>query len=84
MPAIKVCRDCHTGSTPVSNKLVSDCGLCHGFHLPGHEASKGSTRQDTLKSIIKSALDKTTVKPDTSTSGTIKSSSAQLNEGEMH
>ncbi|MFA6178882.1 MAG: cytochrome c3 family protein [Candidatus Methylopumilus sp.] len=84
MPAIKVCRDCHTGSTPESNKLVSDCGLCHGFHLPGHEASKGSTRQDTLKSIIKSALDKTTVKPDTSTSGTIKSSSAQLNEGEMH
>jgi len=32
MPSIKVCRDCHAGSEPVSNKLVSDCGLCHGFH----------------------------------------------------
>lgn len=33
MPDIKVCRDCHTGSERESNKLVSDCGLCHEFHM---------------------------------------------------
>lgn len=32
MPSITVCRDCHAGQIPVSNKLTSDCGLCHGFH----------------------------------------------------
>lgn len=32
MPSIKVCRDCHTGQARESNKIVSDCGLCHGFH----------------------------------------------------
>ncbi len=32
MPSISVCRDCHTGQAHESNKVVSDCGLCHGFH----------------------------------------------------
>lgn len=32
MPSITACRDCHAGKEPDSNKLVSDCGLCHGFH----------------------------------------------------
>ena len=36
MPSIKTCHDCHTGKQAESNKLVSDCGLCHGFHQPAH------------------------------------------------
>jgi hypothetical protein len=32
MPSIKVCRDCHAGQKHESNKVTSDCGLCHGFH----------------------------------------------------
>jgi predicted CXXCH cytochrome family protein len=34
MPGIDGCRDCHAGSRPVSDKLVSECSLCHGFHMP--------------------------------------------------
>lgn len=33
MPGIGRCRDCHAGSLPAPRKVVSDCGLCHGFHL---------------------------------------------------
>lgn len=33
MPGIKQCRECHVGEKPVANKVTSDCGLCHGFHL---------------------------------------------------
>jgi predicted CXXCH cytochrome family protein len=34
MPGIDGCRDCHAGSKPVADKIVSECSLCHGFHLP--------------------------------------------------
>jgi hypothetical protein len=34
MPAIAQCQDCHAGKKPVVNKVTSDCGLCHGFHMP--------------------------------------------------
>lgn len=34
MPGIDGCRDCHAGSRPVADKLVSECSLCHGFHMP--------------------------------------------------
>lgn len=34
MPGIEGCRDCHAGSRPVSDKIVSECSLCHGFHMP--------------------------------------------------
>ncbi|MGV3743469.1 MAG: cytochrome c3 family protein [Burkholderiaceae bacterium] len=33
MPEIGVCRDCHAGRAPEKNKLASDCGVCHGFHI---------------------------------------------------
>ncbi len=36
MPGIDGCRDCHAGTKPVADKIVSDCALCHGFHMPGH------------------------------------------------
>lgn len=34
MPSIKVCQDCHAGKDHESNKIVSDCGFCHGYHQP--------------------------------------------------
>jgi FHA domain-containing protein len=34
MPAIRECRTCHAG-TNSTNKLPSDCLMCHQFHLPG-------------------------------------------------
>jgi predicted CXXCH cytochrome family protein len=37
MPAIAVCRDCHMGAEKVTNKVASDCGTCHGFHMAPHE-----------------------------------------------
>lgn len=76
MPEIKICKDCHTGSKPESNKLVSDCGLCHGFHMKDHDTSKGLTQQDTLKSVIKESFDKSI----TGISGK-KQASALLNKG---
>jgi hypothetical protein len=36
LPDIASCRLCHTGSKPVTNKIVSTCVSCHGFHEPGH------------------------------------------------
>ncbi len=33
MPAIEGCQTCHTGSKPVINKVQSDCGVCHEYHL---------------------------------------------------
>jgi len=84
MPDIKVCRDCHTGSQPESNKLVSDCGLCHGFHMANHENIQGSSRKDTLKSVIKSAINSAGTTSDTVKPSPIKSNSVELNEGETH
>ena len=36
IPDIVTCRQCHTGTEPAANKVVSTCIACHGFHLPGH------------------------------------------------
>lgn len=38
MPDIKSCRSCHAGSEPAHQKIVSNCGLCHGFHVVNHSA----------------------------------------------
>jgi len=42
MPAIAVCRDCHMGAEKVANKVASDCGTCHGFHMAPHEVKAQS------------------------------------------
>lgn len=42
MPSIATCKDCHTGKKAESNKLVSDCGLCHSFHQSAHKLVKES------------------------------------------
>lgn len=36
MPDIASCRSCHAGSHPEPRKIVSNCGLCHGFHQEPH------------------------------------------------
>ena len=90
MPDIKVCRDCHTGSTPVSNKLVSDCGLCHGFHMPGHTPATASPQQTTLVSIIKSSWEEAGVtkslvsKPGAARPGTSQEDAGKMNQGVLH
>lgn len=38
MPDIKTCRSCHAGSSPEHQKITSNCGLCHGFHVINHQA----------------------------------------------
>lgn len=58
MPAIDSCRDCHAGAKPVAGKVQSDCGLCHGFHLPAHEG--GHSAQTSKPSPIKTGLIKNT------------------------
>ncbi|MCE2679114.1 MAG: hypothetical protein LW629_01430 [Burkholderiales bacterium] len=40
MPSIEGCKDCHVGKQPVKNKIASDCGYCHGYHLPAHKAEE--------------------------------------------
>lgn len=36
MPTIESCRGCHAGRNPEPKKIVSNCGLCHGFHTNQH------------------------------------------------
>ncbi len=38
MPDIDSCRRCHAGSHPERQKITSNCGLCHGFHVIDHHA----------------------------------------------
>ncbi|HEX4842050.1 MAG TPA: cytochrome c3 family protein [Limnobacter sp.] len=33
MPSIEGCQTCHAGSKPAMNKVRSDCGLCHEYHI---------------------------------------------------
>ncbi|MBM3573911.1 MAG: cytochrome c3 family protein, partial [Alphaproteobacteria bacterium] len=46
LPSIETCRNCHTGSAPVMNKVSSTCVNCHGFHrhdfAPMHETQASS------------------------------------------
>ncbi|MEO8002026.1 MAG: cytochrome c3 family protein [Arenimonas sp.] len=37
IPPISTCRSCHSGATPVRNKVTSTCESCHGFHMPSHQ-----------------------------------------------
>jgi hypothetical protein len=52
MPTIETCRDCHAGSQHTSNKLVSDCGMCHGFHAVSgiHEKQDSDKTSGKIKS----------------------------------
>jgi hypothetical protein len=43
MPAIESCQTCHAGSKPVLNKVQSDCGVCHEYHL--HPKTAPENRQ---------------------------------------
>ena len=39
MPAIEGCQTCHAGSKPVLNKVQSDCGVCHEYHIHKKEVA---------------------------------------------
>jgi hypothetical protein len=51
MPDIKECRDCHVGKEPVENKVTSDCGLCHGFHMPSDHPAPALGKAHPLHSL---------------------------------
>jgi predicted CXXCH cytochrome family protein len=36
MPTIGQCRECHGGSRPRTDRITSNCLLCHGFHDARH------------------------------------------------
>ncbi len=42
MPTINQCRTCHVAKESAPNKIISDCGLCHEFHIPSHFTSAGA------------------------------------------
>jgi predicted CXXCH cytochrome family protein len=44
MPKIGVCRECHGGGGD-TDRLPSDCGMCHAFHLPGRGLFDAGARQ---------------------------------------
>ncbi len=39
MPAIDGCQTCHAGSKPVLNKVQSNCGVCHEYHIHNKEVA---------------------------------------------
>ena len=39
MPAIEGCQTCHAGSKPVLNKVQSNCGVCHEYHIHNKEVA---------------------------------------------
>jgi len=49
MPTIKVCKDCHAGSAPPAQRVKSDCGLCHNFHMKTEQLWKDK-KKDVPKS----------------------------------
>lgn len=53
MPEIKVCRDCHAGKEPVIDKVTSDCGLCHGFHMPEKSNVALAGKRHALSTVTK-------------------------------
>lgn len=46
MPDLESCQTCHSGSDTSLNKVESNCGVCHGYHIHEHEASsEGSDKK---------------------------------------
>ena len=39
MPTIEGCQTCHAGSKPVLNKVQSNCGVCHEYHIHNKEVA---------------------------------------------
>jgi predicted CXXCH cytochrome family protein len=56
MPTVESCRDCHAGSRSVAGKVTSDCGLCHGFHLPAHQTAPSPSQSATQAAAQPSAI----------------------------
>ncbi|MGH8494287.1 MAG: cytochrome c3 family protein [Moraxellaceae bacterium] len=57
MPAIKSCQTCHAGTHPERQKISSNCGLCHGFHVINHHAMGLPEMGPGAMSVQKTARD---------------------------
>lgn len=51
MPDIQSCQTCHAGKHPERQKITSNCGLCHGFHVIDHHAM--GLPEMGLKAVLK-------------------------------
>ncbi len=38
IPDISNCQGCHSGATPIHDKVTSTCESCHGFHITKHQS----------------------------------------------
>lgn len=56
MPAISGCKDCHAGTVPVAQRVSSDCGVCHNFHMnPDQQAVQKKSHPIPKQSSIQSS-----------------------------
>lgn len=53
MPTIAVCRECHVGKEAKMNRITSDCGLCHGFHMGTKHAITADATQPSTALLTK-------------------------------
>ncbi|HFD11755.1 MAG TPA: hypothetical protein ENJ32_04720 [Crenotrichaceae bacterium] len=51
MPEIETCQECHGGENQ-PDKLVSDCVMCHRFHLPGRGLLDEKERATSIKESL--------------------------------
>lgn len=45
MKDIAVCQDCHAGQMAQADKVQSNCGLCHGYHMHAEEPAEDKMKQ---------------------------------------
>ncbi|MDQ8036914.1 MAG: hypothetical protein REI12_05795 [Pedobacter sp.] len=55
MPDIASCQTCHAGNHPERQKITSNCGLCHGFHVINHHAM-GLPKMGTDKTALNAGM----------------------------
>lgn len=50
MPDLESCQSCHSGSNSSLNKVESNCGVCHGYHI--HETEASSERPENKADTV--------------------------------
>lgn len=53
MPDLESCQTCHSGSNTSLNKVESNCGVCHGYHIHETEASSEGTETESEKVAVR-------------------------------
>lgn len=56
MPKIESCRGCHAGRNAEPKKIVSNCGLCHGFHTNSHSTALSNAQSNAQSNTIANNL----------------------------